>query len=188
VLAIAAGVVTFSGARANYGNLVEIDHGNGLVTRYGHNKENLVTVGDAVKKGESSRWSARPAAPPRRTCTRGARERPRGQSAPVRPHNANGQTRQPGAGAGFPARRQTVKYGSLSAGGRRRQPQIFSTGARRMQRAPRCPPVRNLFAGIFGSRNQRLLKSYGKNVKQSMRSRSSVAALDGAAMKAARPS
>lgn len=52
VLAIAAGVVTFSGKRANYGNLIEIDHGNGLVTRYGHNKENLVEVGDAVKKGE----------------------------------------------------------------------------------------------------------------------------------------
>ena len=52
VLAIAAGVVTFSGKRANYGNLIEIDHGNGLVTRYGHNKENLVKVGDAVKKGE----------------------------------------------------------------------------------------------------------------------------------------
>jgi murein DD-endopeptidase MepM/ murein hydrolase activator NlpD len=52
VLAIAAGVVTFSGPLANYGNMVEIDHGNGLVTRYGHNKQNLVTVGDAVKKGE----------------------------------------------------------------------------------------------------------------------------------------
>ena len=37
VLAVAAGVVTFSGKLANYGNMVEIDHGNGLVTRYGHN-------------------------------------------------------------------------------------------------------------------------------------------------------
>ena len=52
VLAVAAGVVTFSGKLANYGNMVEIDHGNGLVTRYGHNEENLVGVGDAVKKGE----------------------------------------------------------------------------------------------------------------------------------------
>jgi murein DD-endopeptidase MepM/ murein hydrolase activator NlpD len=32
--------------------MVEIDHGNGLVTRYGHNSENLVDVGDAVQKGE----------------------------------------------------------------------------------------------------------------------------------------
>jgi murein DD-endopeptidase MepM/ murein hydrolase activator NlpD len=52
VLAIAAGVVTFSGKRANYGNLIEIDHGNGVVTRYAHNHENLVSTGDAVKKGE----------------------------------------------------------------------------------------------------------------------------------------
>lgn len=52
VLSIAAGVVTFSGARGNFGNLIEIDHGNGLVTRYAHNKKNLVEVGDAVKKGE----------------------------------------------------------------------------------------------------------------------------------------
>ena len=52
VLAVAAGVVTFSGKLANYGYMVEIDHGNGLVTRYGHNNENLVAVGDAVQKGE----------------------------------------------------------------------------------------------------------------------------------------
>jgi murein DD-endopeptidase MepM/ murein hydrolase activator NlpD len=52
VLAVAAGVVTFSGKLANYGYMVEIDHGNGLVTRYGHNSENLVAVGDAIQKGE----------------------------------------------------------------------------------------------------------------------------------------
>ena len=52
VLAVAAGVVTYSGKLANYGYMVEIDHGNGLVTRYGHNSENLVAVGDAVQKGE----------------------------------------------------------------------------------------------------------------------------------------
>jgi preprotein translocase subunit SecA len=44
--------------------------------------------------------------------------------------------------------------------------------------------VRNLFAGIFGSRNQRLLKSYGKNVKQINALEEKVAALDAAAMKA----
>jgi murein DD-endopeptidase MepM/ murein hydrolase activator NlpD len=53
VLAVAGGVVTWSGKRFGYGNLVEINHGNGYVTRYGHNKENLVNVGDTVKKGES---------------------------------------------------------------------------------------------------------------------------------------
>jgi murein DD-endopeptidase MepM/ murein hydrolase activator NlpD len=53
VLAVAGGVITWSGKRFGYGNLVEINHGNGYVTRYGHNKENLVNVGDTVKKGTS---------------------------------------------------------------------------------------------------------------------------------------
>lgn len=52
VLAVAAGVVVWSGDRYGYGNMVEIDHGNGLVTRYGHNQENLVALGEAVKKGQ----------------------------------------------------------------------------------------------------------------------------------------
>jgi len=52
VLSVAGGVVTWSSKRYGYGNLVEINHGNGYVTRYGHNEENLVKVGDAVKKGE----------------------------------------------------------------------------------------------------------------------------------------
>ncbi len=52
VLAVAGGVVTWSSKRYGYGNLVEINHGNGYITRYGHNKENLVTVGDTVKKGQ----------------------------------------------------------------------------------------------------------------------------------------
>ena len=38
--------------RYGYGNLVEINHGNSYVTRYGHNKENLVQVGDTVNKGQ----------------------------------------------------------------------------------------------------------------------------------------
>ncbi len=52
ILAVAAGVVTWSGDRYGYGNLVEINHGNGYVTRYAHNKENMVEVGDTVKKAQ----------------------------------------------------------------------------------------------------------------------------------------
>ena len=52
VTAVAAGIVTWSGWRQGYGNMVEINHGNGYVTRYAHNKENLVTVGGKVEKGQ----------------------------------------------------------------------------------------------------------------------------------------
>jgi murein DD-endopeptidase MepM/ murein hydrolase activator NlpD len=52
VVAVGAGVVTFSGRRGGYGNLVEISHGNGYVTRYAHNREHLVEAGDRVEKGQ----------------------------------------------------------------------------------------------------------------------------------------
>ena len=54
IVATAAGVVTFAGyTSGGYGNLVEIDHGNGFVTRYGHNSAVLVTVGMSVKQGQT---------------------------------------------------------------------------------------------------------------------------------------
>jgi len=52
VMAVAAGVITWSGARTGYGNLVEINHGDGYVTRYAHNERTLVTVGQTVKRGD----------------------------------------------------------------------------------------------------------------------------------------
>ena len=52
IISVAAGVVTWSDKRYGYGQLVEINHGSGYVTRYAHNKENLVKVGDIVKKGQ----------------------------------------------------------------------------------------------------------------------------------------
>lgn len=51
VKAVATGVVTFAGERGGYGNLLEISHGDGLVTRYGHNQALLVKEGDIVHKG-----------------------------------------------------------------------------------------------------------------------------------------
>ncbi len=53
ILAVADGIVTWSGERAGYGKLVEINHGNGYVTRYGHNKQQLVEAGNMVRKGEA---------------------------------------------------------------------------------------------------------------------------------------
>lgn len=52
VVAVGAGVVSWSADRYGYGNMVEISHGNGYVTRYAHNKANLVAVGDKVEKGQ----------------------------------------------------------------------------------------------------------------------------------------
>jgi len=52
IVAVAAGVVTWSGKHGAYGNLVEINHGEGFVTRYAHNEQNKVQVGDLVEKGQ----------------------------------------------------------------------------------------------------------------------------------------
>lgn len=52
VISVGAGVVTWAGSRYGYGNLVEVNHGNGYSTRYGHAAEVLVQVGDTVKKGQ----------------------------------------------------------------------------------------------------------------------------------------
>ena len=52
VTSIASGIVTWSGPNQGYGNMVEISHGNGYITRYAHNKENLVNVGERVAKGQ----------------------------------------------------------------------------------------------------------------------------------------
>jgi murein DD-endopeptidase MepM/ murein hydrolase activator NlpD len=52
VVAVASGVVIWSGERYGYGELVEINHGNGYVTRYAHNVDNLVAVGDTVRRGQ----------------------------------------------------------------------------------------------------------------------------------------
>ena len=53
IIAVAGGVVTWTGTRSGYGEMVEISHGDGFVTRYAHNKENLVKPGDVVRKGDA---------------------------------------------------------------------------------------------------------------------------------------
>ncbi|HTN32559.1 MAG TPA: M23 family metallopeptidase [Marinobacter sp.] len=52
IISVAGGVVTWAGDRSGYGNLVEVDHGDGLVTRYGHCKTVKVKVGDVIQKGQ----------------------------------------------------------------------------------------------------------------------------------------
>ena len=53
IIAVASGVVTWAGDRYGYGELIEVNHGNGYTTRYGHNAELLVEVGDSVVKGQA---------------------------------------------------------------------------------------------------------------------------------------
>ena len=52
VSTVAAGLVTFAGERSGFGQMVEINHGNGLATRYCHNEKVLVKQGDMVRKGQ----------------------------------------------------------------------------------------------------------------------------------------
>jgi len=52
VVTAAAGTVILAGYQSGYGYMVEIDHGNGLTTRYGHLSKINVGVGQVVKRGE----------------------------------------------------------------------------------------------------------------------------------------
>jgi murein DD-endopeptidase MepM/ murein hydrolase activator NlpD len=48
VRSLRKGKVVFSGWREGYGNTVIIDHGDGMMSKYAHNKQNLVKAGDEV--------------------------------------------------------------------------------------------------------------------------------------------
>jgi murein DD-endopeptidase MepM/ murein hydrolase activator NlpD len=52
IMAAAGGVVISTEPNPSYGNQVEVDHGNGLVTRYAHASKVLVRAGDVVKRGQ----------------------------------------------------------------------------------------------------------------------------------------
>lgn len=51
--ASAGGIVVYAGMHPQYGNMVEIDHGNDITTRYGHASRLLVKVGEVVRRGQS---------------------------------------------------------------------------------------------------------------------------------------
>lgn len=52
IVATGSGVVTFSGVKSGYGKMVEVNHGNGITTRYGHALELLVEPGEIVRTGD----------------------------------------------------------------------------------------------------------------------------------------
>lgn len=52
IMAAAGGVVIAAEYHHEFGNMLEVDHGNGIVTRYGHNSRLLAKVGDIVKRGQ----------------------------------------------------------------------------------------------------------------------------------------
>lgn len=53
IVAADAGTVIIAGYSGGYGNLVAVDHGNGIVTYYGHNSSLAVSVGDTVSQGQT---------------------------------------------------------------------------------------------------------------------------------------
>ncbi|MCA0197927.1 MAG: peptidoglycan DD-metalloendopeptidase family protein [Proteobacteria bacterium] len=52
VMAVADGVVSFAGTQSGYGSTIEVDHGNGYMTRYAHNSRLTVKAGDLVRAGQ----------------------------------------------------------------------------------------------------------------------------------------
>lgn len=52
IVAAGGGLVVYSDTYAGYGNMIEIDHGDGLISRYAHTSKMLVKVGDVVMKGQ----------------------------------------------------------------------------------------------------------------------------------------
>lgn len=52
ITAAAGGIVVYSDYHQGYGNMIEIDHGNGLISRYAHASKRLVKEGDVVLRGQ----------------------------------------------------------------------------------------------------------------------------------------
>ena len=53
IIAVAAGVVIFAGTKSGYGLMIDVNHGNGYVTRYAHAKSLEANVGDVIRKGQA---------------------------------------------------------------------------------------------------------------------------------------
>jgi len=53
IVSVGSGVVTWASDRYGYGLMVEVNHGNGYATRYGHAQKIMVKVGETIKKGQT---------------------------------------------------------------------------------------------------------------------------------------
>ena len=165
VVAVAAGVVTWAGERSGFGKLVEINHGDGYVTRYAHNEKTLVSVGRDGQARRSGRTDGlhrslyRPA-----RALRGAAQRPPGRPAvlhrPLEPARRlrplNSRAREP-----IGRERTSIAYNTpLST------PVDLSKCLRLQAVFPHTSlPLRQLLTRVFGSRNERIVRGWGRYVR-----------------------
>ncbi len=56
IYSVGGGVVSFAGEKSGYGNALEIDHGDGLISRYGHLNAIKAKEGEVIKKGDLVAW------------------------------------------------------------------------------------------------------------------------------------
>ena len=181
VVAVAAGVVTWAGERAGYGSLVEISHGNGYVTRYGHNQRTLVAVGQTVTRGEpiALMGSTGPLHRPARAL-RSAAQRPPGQSAPRSSATRPDCPSRSGACLSAGERscgRDPVPTSRIerAANQFRRSASIAYNTAPPSRDCRNCSPwlgfsslgisVLQFLTRLLGSRNDRLVRAFGRAVR-----------------------
>ena len=185
VLAVASGIVTWAGPREGYGNLVEINHGNGL-------RDALCARGpgpwsrSAMRSSAARRWrwSDPPAARPARTCiskcsrtaARSIRWRSSGTDRSV-------------SSAGAPARLLTCRHERLHRVTVYPYNNGFSDGDFRYKRLKLLVLSKGLFVlqaltRVFGSRNDRLVKSYTRLVREATAQEPALQALSDEALRA----
>ena len=144
--AAAGGVVVYSDFHPQYGNMIEIDHGNDLVSRYAHASKLLVKVGDVVLSGAKIAEVGRTG---RSTGTHLHFE-VRHRGVPQNPAQLSAAARL------RPERLQRITRVGASP-----HPFFYERGTRFAVQTM----IQGVLKKIFGSRNERLLKQYGRTVR-----------------------
>jgi hypothetical protein len=179
IAAAAGGVVVTQEWHPQFGNLVEVDHGNGLLTRYAHASRVSCTGATWSSAGRRSPRSAPPGAPPARTCISrcwwtACPQDPRkflDAGANIAPGQAPGPGTHRVAGPASPA----VKSAALprpALASARGSPTCCSYTRNWLSREAdglqggTAFMAKNFLTSIFGSRNDRLLKQYRRVVEQ----------------------